>query len=552
VAAWEEILDVLRREAPAEVVSGWYDTIYGTHLHWYLNNDSISNPEYWQVLRSSLGALRRQEPAAALTDLSPEKRVALLLLDADLRQEMISFRDAGGYEPGRFPTSVTPLGLRHALPVAASVLALLHRDVLVAPASSLSLRQQLLGGGWFGEGTGLTLRLTGFALIPALDLTSQPTHVEIFATNQSTGEIVCASVQRSDDPAIQPPPGNDIANYDGSGYRADFLINALRGGTAAPAQWDLSVRVSSGPFTVTEPLRNLSSQGGLTEAGCRMVDDEFQARLVGRANYHLGVRIMLERPAAVVEDVALAGRKLKVTFRASDKRRFFRLHLRAEGSPIHQTARIRRRSPGRFEAIIHVGLLGELREFRSPAAIWAIRAEDGAGREQPLSWENGRMSDVPIGTGTLRAFGSAWGDLALEEYPLGCVMVNDIDALPGALVLSCQALLPVGWRLETIDGAEIQGAAVLTEVGTGGNVRAELSVAGSGPGGRTPVVITATSRDETGRTEVIPVLLGRRAMLELPLVVPGGGTVAERASGRALALRHHAGRVEAVTDTGKP
>lgn len=538
VAAWEISLDALRGEASAEVISGWYDTIYGTHFHWYLNSGSISNPEYWQVLVSSLRTLRAREPSTALRDLSPEKRVALLLLDADRQQEMIAFRDAGGYEPGRFPSSVTPAGLRYDLPVPAGALAGLHPDVLIAPASSLSLRQRLLGGGWLGEGTGLTLRLSGFALIPAVDLGSQPTRVEVFATNELTGEVVHASVQRSDDPALQPSPGDDFASYEGSAYRADFRMAALRGPATVPAQWSLSVRVSSGPFTVTEPLRHLSSQGGLTEAGCRMVDDELQARLVGRGNYHLAVRIVLERPAAVIEHVALLGRDLKVVFRATGKRRFFRLHLRAEGLPIHQTARVRRVSHDRFEAAVRVAPLGE----SAPSAVsWTIRAEERSGREDPLSWENGRMEDPPIGTGALRAYGSAWGDLALEEYPLGCLVVTDIaTAKPGTLTLTGHALLEPGFRLDTIRAGTVMTSAGVQEPGTRDGFRAELTEDDSALwDDADAVTVSASVRDGTDRIRLIPVVLGRGALITLPLVIEGSEIIAERAHGRTLVIRPH-------------
>lgn len=541
VAAWARSLEILEREAPAEVVSGWYDTIYGTHLHWYLNSDSISDPEYWRILVSSVRRLRSREPSAALDLLSPEKRVALLLLDADRQQEMISFRDAGGYDPGMFPSSVTPGGLRHELPVAEDTLASLRRDVLIAPASSLALRQQLLGGGWVGDGDSLTLRLTGFALIPALDLGSQPTRIEIFATNRSTGHVVPASVERSDDPALRSHGHggqNDIACYDGSGYRAEFRLDALRG--AGPSQWDLSVRVSSGPFTVTEPLRNLSPLGGLTEAGCRMVGEELQARLVGHRNYLLAVRIVLEHPAAVIEHVALSGRDLRVVFRATGRRRYFRLHLRAEGLPIHQAAGVKRLSPDRFEAVLRVPPVGEPAGPTPSAISWTIRAEDRSGREESLSWENGRMMDPPIGTGTLRAVGSAWGELALEEYPRGCVIVSEIaTTTPGTLVLGGHALLADGCGLDSIDAGELMTAAELTGCGTGQGFGVQLTSAVN-PGARSPagsVRVSASMRDETGRTDLIPVVLGRRALLELPLIVSGTELLAEHANGRTLALR---------------
>ncbi|SDK52313.1 Glycosyltransferase involved in cell wall bisynthesis [Cryobacterium psychrotolerans] len=540
IAAWNLSLSTLLDEAAAPVVAGWYDTIYGTHLHWYLDNDSISDGEYWQLLVSVVRRLRGREPEGVLRNTSPEKRVAILLLATGRHADFLAFRNAGGYDLGRFPSRVTAAGLLHELPLTADALASLPDEVLLTPESSMALGQQVLRGGWVGEGAETRLQLAGHAFIPTLDLSVTASHIEVFATNRATGEIAHARVQRSNDSVLHPSRPGDLAEYEGSAYVAEFALASLRGQSVVPAHWDLSIRVSSGPFKVTEPLRNLSSKGGLTETACCVSDGDVRARVASQTNRHVAVRILLEKPAALVDHVALRGRDLAVSFRSTGERRFVRLHLQAAGLPISQVIPVSEQADGSFEVAARISVVDEHDGSVPSAVSWTVRVEDSAGKRVPLSWAEGRKHGPPLGTGTLRAYGSATGNLKLEEYPRGCFFVTGISTAPGELVLSGAAVLPDDCALHSVDGGELMASSTIGSVPDAADIRvalAEVNSARARAVNAFAIAVDACSRHESGHSTRIPVVLGQAALLALPTCVESTAIVAERAKGRTLTLR---------------
>lgn len=117
-AAWERTIDLLVAErAPEAIVRAWYWTLYQTHMHWYLDNDAISDVHYWRELRASLLHLAEWEPHGARAEVAASQRAALALLALDRHDDFLVFRAAGGYSPSRFFRSATPSGLEYAFPV---------------------------------------------------------------------------------------------------------------------------------------------------------------------------------------------------------------------------------------------------------------------------------------------------------------------------------------------------------------------------------------------------------------------------------------------------
>ncbi|WP_157962344.1 glycosyltransferase family 2 protein [Homoserinimonas sp. OAct 916] len=540
VAAWDLSLETLRAEASSEVLEGWYDTIYGTHLHWYLNNDSIADAEYFQILRSVLQRLREHELSGALVRVSPEKRVALLLLDLGLSGQLNSFREGGGYELSNFPATVSPSGVVHSLPLTEATLNTLPSDVLLTRPDQMTLRQQLVRGAWVGDQTDLTLRLSGSASIPGVDQKLQPNRVEVLATNRSNGAVTHAVVRQSDEPALVPSKAAGSANTVGRGYVAEFRIHDLVSRLSDPSEWTLDVRVSAGGLSITEALGNISSRGALTEMGSRMVGQGLRLRFVTNPNRHVGAKLLLERPACIVGNVLLDERQIRVTFRSTDNRQFVKMIFRADSFETKHVTRVSKLADGQLEAVADLPFLAE-QDSTAKSVSWTVRVEDVAGNQAALSWAEGRTHSVPAGTGTLRAYGAATGNLKLEEYPQGCIFLDAVTSdAPRSLGFSGNVILP---PQTTIVGAHVAGLAThatVTKSEQNWSVRLDISDQMSSwtvsSDGELEVALLA-ARGGKAEPHSVPVVLGAQALRDLPLPIRDTDLLAVRRSGRTLCLK---------------
>ena len=119
VAAWLLTLDAFHDEgAPESVLRGWYWTLYATHLHWYLDNDAIADPEYWGVLRDAARRLQRSAPAGSFDLVTADRRTAVHLLEQDRHADLLRMRAAlVGHEASDYFTGATAEGLRYDFPV---------------------------------------------------------------------------------------------------------------------------------------------------------------------------------------------------------------------------------------------------------------------------------------------------------------------------------------------------------------------------------------------------------------------------------------------------
>ncbi|WP_158603951.1 glycosyltransferase family 2 protein [Cryobacterium tepidiphilum] len=529
--AWQLTLDALRAEADAPVLEGWYETVYGTHFHWYLNNQSISDAGYWQILSTSAQSLLRYEPPGLLDKLSPEKRVAVRLLQENRHQAFLDFRESGGYELSNFGTRITPIGIEHSLPLSADAVSALPQNALVSFPEQLELRQEVIRGQWdLGAGP-VQLRLSGFAYIDYVDLADVETRVELFATHKRSGEILAAHVEKSDDALLRPaqhPAGFDI---DGSGYVASFELGGPT--RLSLGSWTFSIRVTSGRFTVTEPLRNLSAKAGFVEEASRIIDDHVRIRVASNANRHVGVSLLVDEPKFIVYSVRSTGRDVTMAFRA--------------GWPLPPTVML---SAGRTKLAHTRAHRGRDGNFQVSVTLpenesgrrrsWEVGVRDVFGRFVPLVCSAGLNPTKHSGIGKIHVGPTPTGGLRIDDCPHGYIRIEAVTALDDhSLEVSGDVHPAAGWsgyELEC-ENAEIAAASGLTRdpLTVQGRFRADPLHPGGHPAVSTTV--TGLAQGPDGRRSAVPVILGRGVLDELPLLVPGSGLIAQRAKGRSLSLR---------------
>lgn len=96
--AWTLAAELLAAE-PEPIRAAWLQTVLGTHAHWYLDNDAIAQPAYWQVLRDAVrGLVALGSPTGPLP---PARELALELLRADDHAGYLGLRQRGAFAPDR-------------------------------------------------------------------------------------------------------------------------------------------------------------------------------------------------------------------------------------------------------------------------------------------------------------------------------------------------------------------------------------------------------------------------------------------------------------------
>jgi CDP-glycerol glycerophosphotransferase len=521
VLAWRLTLEALRAESPEDVVQGWYETVYNTHLHWYLNSESISDPEYWAILVDAFRFLEMSEPEGLMERVSPEKRVAVELLRAGRQDAMVAFRDAGGYELEATATTSTPGGLQHHLPVPTDVLPTLPPGTLVSRPAQLELRQEVTGGRWLESAEGLRLELTGFAHIAYLDA-GEPERVELFATNPRTGSVISADVT-----------GTGPGSGEPTGYRAVFKVDELCQGAEAHS-WELGVRVTARHFTVAEPLRSLSARAGLMEAPVHLVDEGRVLRLASNPNRHVPLRLVLNEPDVIADTISVRERTATITLRARRGIRPAHLILTSPGRPRISTPLHSRNGVWRAQVAIPEHTVDA---FRTPIRrTWEVRVEDRIGRARRLTWTEDAGRALDVGEGLLRASSTPSGDLTFEEFPLGFIVLTGLDFNHGGKLEATGVVHPApGLRDYRLAAGDSEGP-ITTETMIHGNL-IEFSATGGTATEGSVVTVTGSARDVHSEAFRVPVLVSRSIVTTLPMAAPDSSLAAERGRERTLRLR---------------
>lgn len=523
VLAWRLSLEALQAESPREVIDGWYDTIYNTHLHWYLNNPSIADADYWHTLQESFEHLAKSEPPHVMERLSPEKRIAVELLRADRQDALVAFREAGGYDIERFPTTSSSSGLQHHLPIPPGFPAL-PPETFVSRPSQLELRQEVTGGRWIEGPAGLQLELTGFARIVNLD-SSEPADVQFAATHRATGKTFEASVE----------PVTEAGGAAGGrpGYRAVLPLDALPH-AGRTSTWDLAVRVTCGDLQVTEPLRSLSARSGFIEAPSHRVGAGQIIRLASNANRHVPLRLVLSEPRIIADTVALHDRTLHVAFRTTTGLRPARLTLTAAGGR-RVSARVKGAGDG-WQA--NVRLPEPAPGDGGLRVPWTVRAEDRIGRAHALTWTNTTGQETDVAVQNLLATGSMAADLVVEEFPQGYILLTAVaPEAGGKLKAAGTVFAPSGSHAIQLDAGPTNAGITAQTTHHGNHIVTNFLADASRITEEVTVTVTGTAQDADGGSRTLPVVVAHTALPSLPAPVPASPITGERGKERTLRLR---------------
>lgn len=192
IDAWRATIHALKRENPPEnVVTAWLQTIYGTHVHWYLNNEGARDREYWNHLRAGIHEVDRAWPHSSAAWTTPPREIALSCLRDDRQAEYLSLRDSGLYDADRQSYRLTDgrLYWAPALPMANGQGACYEVDWERLPETTSAV----ISAVW-EEATG-DLLIVGYHFPPKLELSGLTISHELEIHDESTNRKVSIPTQ---------------------------------------------------------------------------------------------------------------------------------------------------------------------------------------------------------------------------------------------------------------------------------------------------------------------------------------------------------------------
>ncbi|MEJ7689894.1 MAG: glycosyltransferase family 2 protein [Nocardioidaceae bacterium] len=244
VSAWDESHEALSAEAPSNVYETWLTTLFATHLHWYLNNESTADDNYWNTLQETVERVTADAPDSLTEILQPQHRVAIELTRRDLREEFHEFKRLGGYTLSNFRGRLTTHGLMFELPTYGDPELAIPDELYVLNDEQIPLVHRVDRTAWTWDGS---LRVEGWACFRYVDLTDHATTISLTLRNERTGEEISAVGEQNPGHTFLGPVNDRYASYEAGAFAAELPLAArLAANPPKPGDtWALSMRVQT-------------------------------------------------------------------------------------------------------------------------------------------------------------------------------------------------------------------------------------------------------------------------------------------------------------------
>lgn len=299
--------DALRAEASDEVYEAWLQTLFDSHLHWYLKSRGTSDDEFWKTIRETVLEFTDGAPQRLWDRTPPIYRVMLELTRQDRRAELQEMARIEKQPRDDARSVVRADGILvqlpgHDDPTLPDELFLQRPEQLVLLHALVSLR-------WVRGADGTpAVRLAGWAYIKRVDLAEHDASVSVVLRGGRSGrEVVVEATER---PGSSWPPPYDEAwcDYTNGTFAVEVPLSRLVEGDDPRETWTVEVTVTSCGFTVSGPVTTLVRGGDLGALAATVLDDG--TRVVPLWNLFEPLRLRVVPRRAEVSDVRLIGRRL--------------------------------------------------------------------------------------------------------------------------------------------------------------------------------------------------------------------------------------------------
>jgi CDP-glycerol glycerophosphotransferase len=328
--------DALLAEAPREIYDAWLQTLFDSHLHWYLKSRGTADDEFWKTIREVVLEFTDGAPQELWDRTPPIYRVMLELTRQDRREEL---REMARIEKGprdNARSEVRPDGILVQLPGYDDPT--LPAELFLQRPEQLVLLHQLESLRWRRDDAGAaSARLTGYAYIKRIDLAEHDQRVSLVLRSRRTGrEEVFVSTARP--PGLWPPPYDEPwCDYDSGTFSVDVPLDRLVDSVDPQDTWTIELRVEACGFTVSGPLTTLARGGDLGSLAATVLDDGI--RVVPQWSLFEPLRLRVLPRRVEVVDVRLVGRTVSGRLGGPDAGQVTRVEVRS--GPTAAGARVR-------------------------------------------------------------------------------------------------------------------------------------------------------------------------------------------------------------------
>ena len=177
-------------------------------------------PEFWALLREALlDLVPRVSREEFVHSVGAQDKVLVELIANDRRDAAVDYIENWGNDARRFPTTVTPEGVRVELPLTEG----LPDDVNVMSDRQLELISRVMRAVWDGD----RLTVSGWAFIRNLDLAANPPEILVELVSADHRTRIPLETESFHEPRVDVMGGHWHCDYRPGGFRAS--IDAGRG-----------------------------------------------------------------------------------------------------------------------------------------------------------------------------------------------------------------------------------------------------------------------------------------------------------------------------------
>lgn len=305
IEAFRLTRDALLAEAPREIYDAWLQTLFDSHLHWYLKSRGTADDEFWKTIREVVLEFTDGAPQELWDRTPPIYRVMLELTRQDRRDELREMARIEKEPRDNARSEVGPDGILVQLPGYDDPT--LPQELFLQRPEQLVLLHQLESLRWVRDDAGAPMvRLRGYAYVKRIDLAEHAQSVSLVLRSLRTGrEEVFAS--SGNPPGLWPPPYDEPwCDYAPGTFSVDVQLETIVDATDPRDTWTIGLRVETCGFTVSGPVTTLARGGDLGALSAVLLDDG--TRVVPQWSLFEPLRLRVLPRRVEVAEVALEGR----------------------------------------------------------------------------------------------------------------------------------------------------------------------------------------------------------------------------------------------------
>jgi CDP-glycerol glycerophosphotransferase len=273
-------------------------------------------PEFWSLLREGiLDLVPRVSREEFVHSVGAQDKVLVELIANDRRDEAVDYIENWGSEVRRFPTRVTPEGVRVELPLTEG----LPDDVNILSDRQLELTARVMRVTWEGD----RLTVTGWAFIRNLDLAANPPEVDVELVSADGATSIPLEVETFSEPRLDVVGGHWHADYRPGGFRARLTAAQV---PDEDQDWTFQITMRAAGLSRTTRIRDISTAGSAAVAQTN-IGRGGVARTVQRGAERQLVLRVTHYPAYAVSQTLDGGGVATLLFHATSPERVVVNHI---------------------------------------------------------------------------------------------------------------------------------------------------------------------------------------------------------------------------------